>query len=97
MPSLLIFDWLLAKPYLLDMKKGIDHWKIQGLDFSRIFHQPDVPEEVGKFNTEPQDHGLEYALDNDIIKKAISAIENKTQCQFEMPITNTNRTVGTMG
>jgi glutamate synthase (NADPH/NADH) large chain len=90
------FDDLIGRSDLLDMKKGIDHWKIQGLDFSRIFHQPDVPEEVGKFNTEPQDHGLEYALDNDIIKKAISAIENKTQCQFEMPITNTNRTVGTM-
>ena len=90
------FDDLIGRSDLLDMKKGIDHWKIQGLDFSRIFHQPDIPEEVGKFNTETQDHGLENALDNDIIKKSMLAIENKTPCHFEMQITNTNRTVGTM-
>jgi len=90
------FNDLIGRSDLLNMKEGIDHWKIQGLDFSRIFHRPDVPKEVGKFNTETQDHGLEHALDNDIIKRATPAIENKTPCHFEMPITNTNRTVGTM-
>ncbi len=90
------FNDLIGRSDLLDMQKGIDHWKIQGLDFSRIFFQPNVPKEVGRFNTETQFHGLENALDNEIIKKANAAIENKTPCHFEIPINNTNRTVGTM-
>ena len=90
------FEGLIGRSDLLDMQKGIDHWKIQGLDFSRIFYQPDVPKDVGKFNTETQSHGLENALDNEIIQKSKAAIETKIPCHFEMAISNTNRSVGTM-
>ena len=40
------FDDLIGRADLLDTKKGIAHWKAKGLDFSRIFHQPDVPADV---------------------------------------------------
>ncbi len=39
------FDELIGRSDLLDMKKGVDHWKARGLDFSRIFHRR---EEVGR-------------------------------------------------
>ena len=62
-----------------DMKQGIEHWKIQGLNFSKIFHQPDMGTEVSRYNVEQQYHGLDKALDLEIIKKAKLSIEKKEQ------------------
>ncbi len=90
------FDDLIGRSDLLDMQKGIDHWKIHGLNFSRIFFQPDVPKEVARFHAETQDHGLDKALDHELINKAIKAIETRQSIEFDIPITNTNRTVGTL-
>ncbi len=89
-------DELIGRSDLLDMKHGITHWKAQGLDFSRIFHQPDVPASVSRFHTEIQDHGLEKALDNTLITQARPALEHKTPVVIESAIRNVNRTVGTM-
>ena len=89
-------DDLIGRTDLLDMKRGIDHWKARGLDFSRIFHQPDVPPTVPRHRCEAQDHGLEKALDNRLIELAQPALEGRHAVSIEMPIRNTNRTVGTM-
>ena len=90
------FDDLVGRSDLLDTKKGIDHWKIQGLDFSKIFYQPDMGKEVSRYNTETQYHALDKALDNELISRAQNAIKTKEPCEFTMPISNTNRTVGTL-
>ncbi|MEJ0002474.1 MAG: glutamate synthase-related protein [Pararobbsia sp.] len=58
------FDELIGRADLLDMKKGIEHWKARGLDFARIFYQADVPAEVARVHVETQDHGLAKALDH---------------------------------
>ncbi len=42
------FNQLIGRSDLLDIQKGIDHWKIQGLDFSKIFYQPNMGSEVFK-------------------------------------------------
>ena len=52
------------------MRKGIEHWKARGLDFSRVFHQPDMPAEVARLHCEAQDHGLARALDHQLIAAA---------------------------
>jgi glutamate synthase (NADPH) large chain len=80
----------------LDMKAGIEHWKIQGLDFSKIFHQVDMPNTVSRKNNDVQDHGLANALDNQLITLASNALETKQKINIDLPISNTNRTVGTM-
>ena len=90
------FNDLIGRSDLLDMKKGIEHWKIQGLDFSKIFYQPDMGSDVSRYNVEQQYHGLDKALDLEIIKKAMPSIEKIEPTQFNITITNTNRTVGTM-
>jgi glutamate synthase (NADPH/NADH) large chain len=90
------FDDLIGRSDLLDMKKGIEHWKAKGLDFSRIFYLPSMPPEVARFSTETQDHGLERALDHRLIELAEAAIERGERVSIEMPIRNVNRTVGTM-
>ena len=64
------FNDLIGRTDLLDMKHGIEHWKAQGLDFSRIFYMPQMPAEVARYHCEKQDHGLEKALDNRLIELA---------------------------
>src|SRR5437773_6958931 len=89
-------DELIGRTELLDMKKGVEHWKAKGLDFSRIFAMPSVPAEVARFHCESQDHGLEKALDNRLIELAQPALERGEKVIIETPIRNINRTVGTM-
>lgn len=90
------FSDLIGRADLLDMQAGIDHWKINGLDFSKIFHLPDMPASVARHHVDDQDHGLINALDNRLIEKAKPAIENGEKVVIDTPIVNTNRTVGTM-
>ncbi|VVC85632.1 glutamate synthase-related protein [Sideroxydans sp. CL21] len=90
------FDDLIGRSDLLDMRKGITHWKAKGLDFSKVFHQPDMPVRVARFHSEEQDHGLEHALDNDLIAQSKEALDAKRVVSIETTIRNVNRTVGTM-
>ena len=48
----------------LESTRAVDHWKTQGLDFSHLFHQPNMGAEVGRYKQMEQDHGLQNALDN---------------------------------
>jgi glutamate synthase (NADPH/NADH) large chain len=52
-------DDLIGRTELLDMKKGIEHWKARGLDFSRVFAMPKMPAGVAVRHCEKQSHGLE--------------------------------------
>ncbi|HAJ72466.1 MAG TPA: glutamate synthase large subunit [Methylophilaceae bacterium] len=90
------FEDLIGRADLLDMKAGIAHWKINGLDFSTIFHLPDMPASVSRKNTDVQEHGLANALDNKLIELAKPALEKGEKVDINIPICNTNRTVGTM-
>jgi glutamate synthase (NADPH/NADH) large chain len=90
------FDDLIGRADLLDTQAGIEHWKIHGLDFSRIFYQPNIEKEVSRRHSEEQSHGLEHALDNELIKLSKLALEKREKVSINMPIINTNRTVGTM-
>ena len=90
------FDELIGRADLLDTKKGIEHWKARGLDFARIFHQPQIGAEVARYHVESQDHGLGRALDHRLIELAGPALERGEKVTIEMPVRNINRTVGTM-
>ncbi|GAA0772114.1 glutamate synthase-related protein [Castellaniella ginsengisoli] len=88
------FDELIGRADLLDMRKGIDHWKAHGLDFSRIFHQ--VPTEDPVHHTDEQDHGLSHALDHQLIERSKAALERAEKVSFITPVRNRNRTIGAM-
>ena len=79
----------------LDTREAVAHWKAQGLDFSNLLHMPDVPDSVATYCREEQDHGLERALDNQLIEQCIDAIDAKKSVSLDLPISNRNRTVGT--
>ena len=90
------FDDLIGRADLLDTQAGIEHWKIHGLDFSKIFFQPNIEKEVSRRHSEEQSHGLEQALDNELIRLSKLALDKREKVSINLPIVNTNRTVGTM-
>jgi glutamate synthase domain-containing protein 2/glutamate synthase domain-containing protein 3 len=90
------FEDLVGRVDLLDTRKGIEHWKAQGLDFSRLFYQPEVPAEVPRRHVDNQDHGLDKALDVKLIEKSRPAIEKGEKVSFMAETRNVNRTVGAM-
>ncbi len=90
------FDDMIGRVDMLETQDLIDHWKARGIDLSNILHKPDVPAHVATHHCAKQDHGLEKALDNEIIKRCRPAIDRQEAVNFDIKITNVNRTVGTM-
>ena len=90
------YNELVGRVDLLDKSKAISHWKAKGLDFGRIFHQPDMPADEPRYQVEEQDHGLAKALDHKLIDQAKAALERGERVSFISPVKNVNRTVGTM-
>jgi glutamate synthase (NADPH) large chain len=90
------FDDLIGRADLLDVKKGIEHWKAQGLDFGRLFAVPQVSADVPRYHVENQDHGLERSLDNVLIEKSKAAIERGEKVKFIEVARNVNRSLGAM-
>jgi glutamate synthase (NADPH/NADH) large chain len=80
----------------LNMRDVIDHWKAQGLDYSRILTKPvaDSPEEI--YNTETQDHGIDKALDHELIAQAQPALISGEKVSIDIKLHNYNRTFGAM-
>ncbi len=80
----------------LDVTDAVEHWKAMGLDFTRIFYRPQVPERVATHKVQEQDHGLEKALDHQLIADCRESLEKGTRISLGYPIRNSQRTVGTM-
>jgi glutamate synthase (NADPH/NADH) large chain len=82
---------------VLDTRKAVDHWKAHGLDLTPILTVAENPYEgQDLFCTKAQDHGLDRALDQELIAAASSALERGERIELEFPVRNVNRTVGTM-
>ncbi|ESP96956.1 Glutamate synthase [NADPH] large chain [Streptomyces sp. GBA 94-10 4N24] len=86
---------------LLDTERAVAHWKAEGLDLEPLFHVPALPDGAVRHQITTQDHGLEKALDNELIKLAADALaahtaEDARPVRAQVAIRNINRTVGTM-
>jgi glutamate synthase (NADPH/NADH) large chain/glutamate synthase (ferredoxin) len=90
------FDDLIGRADLIDMKKGVEHWKAKGLDFTRLLAMPSVPQGTAMHHTDTQDHGLDKALDKVLIEKSRAAIDKGEKVQFMEVARNVNRSVGAM-
>ena len=80
----------------LDAGRAIAHWKGSQMDLSGLLYQPDVPPSIATSHCESQDHGLDRALDHQLIALAQDALERQTSVEISLPVTNANRTVGAM-
>jgi glutamate synthase (NADPH/NADH) large chain len=87
-------DEAIGRVDLIDARQAVDHWKASGLDLSPILHQPDVA--GPRRCTTSQDHGLDRALDRELIDLCAPALEAGELVRARLPIRNVNRTVGTM-
>ena len=81
---------------VLDTRAAIDHWKADGLDIGPILAVPENPYGQTMHHSVGQDHGLDRALDGELIRLAQPAIEDGRHVDIDLPIRNVNRTVGTM-
>ena len=80
----------------IDMKRAVSHWKAHGVDLSKLLHQVKPVPGHELYRTETQDHGLEAAMDQELIREARPALENGESVRLERTVRNVNRTVGTM-
>ena len=78
----------------LDTRKAVEHWKAAGLNLEPLLVRPDVDSPL--HNTIKQDHGLDAALDNTLIKLSEAALVTAEAVRIDLPVRNVNRTVGTM-
>jgi glutamate synthase (NADPH/NADH) large chain len=89
-------DEAIGRVDLLDTETAISHWKASGLDLSAVLAQPDVPETMGRRQLRLQDHGLEKALDHEFMDACSPALDGGAPVSMELPISNVDRTVGTL-
>ena len=87
-------DEMVGQSQKLETRKAIEHFKAKGLDLSTILYKPEVPEGVDIRNTQTQDHELENVFDMNLLKLAKNAIEKKEKVDIDLPIINTDRSVG---
>ena len=89
---------MIGRTDALEASKAIDHWKADGLDLTPILTPARKPyDRADVYCTRDQDHGLDFALDNKLIRLAKPSLEDSSvRTEEELPIVNTNRTVGTM-
>jgi glutamate synthase domain-containing protein 2/glutamate synthase domain-containing protein 1/glutamate synthase domain-containing protein 3 len=81
----------------LDVRKAVDHYKARGLDFSKVFYQPKVPADVGRYRQIDQDHGLERSLDKQVLLELCEpALARREKVRASLPISNAHRVVGTI-
>src|SRR5437763_8746885 len=90
------FNEMIGRVDCLQTNEAIKHWKAQGVDLTPILTPAQKPHaDVEVYCTQKQDHGLEHALDRQLIALCQKAIKRREPVTIEKPIRNINRTVGT--
>ncbi|MBA1155785.1 glutamate synthase large subunit [Microvirga mediterraneensis] len=87
---------MIGQSDLLDKNVAIDHWKAKGLDFTKLFHKPEVPASVAIRHQERQVHPIANVLDREFIAQAGPALENGEAVVIESRVRSSDRTVGAM-
>jgi glutamate synthase domain-containing protein 2/glutamate synthase domain-containing protein 1/glutamate synthase domain-containing protein 3 len=90
------FDEMVGRVDRLEFADVSEHWKARYLNLDAILFQPTPMPGDTIHRTMKQDHGLQFAMDLELIKLAGPALDAQTPVRAQMLIRNTNRTVGTM-
>ncbi|MGC4811827.1 glutamate synthase large subunit [Micromonospora sp. DT228] len=81
---------------LLDVAPALTHWKAHGLDLTPVLHLPELPAGAARRGIRAQDHGLDQALDNELIALARPALSEGAPVRVEVAVRNEHRSVGAM-
>jgi len=90
------FDEMIGRVDRIDMEPAVNHWKAKGIDLSRLLYQEPPKPGVAIHHCEEQNHGLDKALDHELIALATPALDRREPVRIERPIRNVHRTVGAM-
>ena len=81
----------------LDTTQAAEHWKAHKLDLGPVLYEPESAfMNQDLYCSSRQDHGLDKALDQQLIAQSREAIDTGAPVRFSTTIANVNRTVGTM-
>ncbi|OCB42396.1 glutamate synthase subunit alpha [Mycobacterium vulneris] len=81
----------------LDTTRAAEHWKAHKLDLTPVLYEPESAfMNQDLYCSSRQDHGLDKALDQQLITQSREALDSGSPVRFATKITNVNRTVGTM-
>ncbi|WP_239579039.1 glutamate synthase large subunit [Microlunatus panaciterrae] len=80
----------------LETREAIGHWKAHGLDLRPILYKPEIAATEPLHCVTGQDHGLDLALDQELIAICRPALETGEAVRASVKIRNVNRTVGTI-
>jgi glutamate synthase domain-containing protein 2/glutamate synthase domain-containing protein 1/glutamate synthase domain-containing protein 3 len=89
-------DEMIGRVERLDVDRAVTHWKAKGLDFSELLYRPDVPHAVYHCERQTLEDDLRTVLDMKLLELAAPALERGERVEIELPIRNTDRTVGTI-
>ncbi len=87
-------DEMVGRVDMLEVEPAVDHWKARGLDFRDLLLPAGSDSDFPRRCVKRQEHGLETALDNELIRRAQHALEKGQPVDIEMPIRNVHRSVG---
>jgi hypothetical protein len=89
-------DEMVGRVDMLDVNEAVEHWKARGLDFSAILYNPPLPSRVARRCIDSQAHGLEQALDHQLVEHSLDALLSLSPLAINLPVRNIHRSVGTM-
>ncbi|XP_007039009.2 PREDICTED: glutamate synthase 1 [NADH], chloroplastic isoform X1 [Theobroma cacao] len=90
---------MVGRSDMLEVDKEVlrNNEKLQNIDLSLLLRPAaDIRPEAAQYCIQKQDHGLDMALDQKLIKLSKAALEKGLPVYIETPICNVNRAVGTM-
>jgi glutamate synthase domain-containing protein 2/glutamate synthase domain-containing protein 1/glutamate synthase domain-containing protein 3 len=90
------FDEMVGRVDRLESRVASDHWKAKGIDLSTILYSPALPTRVARHCIHKQDHGLDQALDHELMSAVSPALDEAKPVDVSFKIHNVHRTVGTM-
>ncbi|GAC1669936.1 MAG: glutamate synthase large subunit [Candidatus Acidiferrum sp.] len=89
-------DDMVGRVDMLDSQPAVNHWKARGVDLSAILYNPPVPSRVARRCVQNQDHGLQHALDHQLLDGSCETLDTRAPVEINLPIRNIHRTVGAM-
>src|SRR5579871_645316 len=89
-------DEMVGRVDMLDVEPAVDHWKARGLDYSAILYNPPLPSRVARHCIHKQNHGLDQALDHQLVEHSLDALLSLNSVEINIPVRNVHRSVGTI-
>ena len=88
-------DEMVGRSDMLRMTPHVDHWKARKLDLTAIIQSVQGEGQPVRC-VRGQDHGLDEALDHELIREAEPAFAHGEAVRIDRPVRNVNRAVGAL-